>query len=44
MKIVVPIALSLVATLVAVMASRLITRSAFRIEWPHAGELTESAS
>jgi hypothetical protein len=42
MKLVVPIALTLVATLIAVMASRLIARSTSRIEWPPDGAPGES--
>ena len=43
MKIVVPIALSLAATLIAVIATRLISRTAFRAELPSEGALAGPA-
>ncbi len=43
MKIVVPIALSLAATLIAVVASRMITRAALRAQAPTEGAVAEPA-
>lgn len=43
MKVIVPIALSLVATLIAVVASRLIARAALREQPPPTGEVAAAS-